>query len=277
MIFPDGTGPALLQCCIGGIPLNRVHEFEFKSGEARVNVDYDSTRQFLSYTPSEDYLTFIKNGEEELKVLREKGDQILNVREQQYQLEQKLDEERKYKEEQSIQAQREKQAMEKKKVQDEMRTSVGNEEQNKSSAIIAGLTAVGGAGALALFSSDSSNDEEGINITDEGKDNSAEEFNPPESLNESTTSNTSSLLDINKPISLSMSPSGSNQVLNNDRELSEIEDQDAMEQEVVASKFEEKKTKSPEFIDDGADAWLGALSEIMNEQDERDDETNDWQ
>ena len=275
LIFPDGTGPALLQCCISGIPLNRVHEFEFNSGEARVNIDYVSARQFLSFEPSEDYLTIIKNGEEELKALREKGDQILNVREQQYQLEQKLDEEKKLKEEQSIQEQREKQATEKRKVQDEKRASVVIDEQNRSSAIIAGLTAVGGGSALALFGSDS-NDEEG-NIADEAKDDSSEKINQPESLNESTVSKPSSLLDINKPISLSASLSGSNQVLNKDNQFSEIEDQDTIEQDLVSNKIEEMKTIIPEFVDDGSDAWLGALGEIMNEQDETDGESYDWQ
>ena len=66
LIFPDGTGPALLQCLIGGVPLNRVHEFEFQSGEVRLNVNYDTTHQYLSSTPSDEYLTYIKNGEEEL-------------------------------------------------------------------------------------------------------------------------------------------------------------------------------------------------------------------
>ena len=38
LVFPDGTSPALLMCLIAGIPLNRVHEFNFDPGEIRYNI-----------------------------------------------------------------------------------------------------------------------------------------------------------------------------------------------------------------------------------------------
>uniref|UniRef100_A0A7S2P922 Uncharacterized protein n=1 Tax=Leptocylindrus danicus TaxID=163516 RepID=A0A7S2P922_9STRA len=42
LIFPDGTGPALLSSLIAGIPLNRVHELQFSPGEIRMDITYES-------------------------------------------------------------------------------------------------------------------------------------------------------------------------------------------------------------------------------------------
>mmetsp|Transcript_12958 Transcript_12958/g.19121 ORF Transcript_12958/g.19121 Transcript_12958/m.19121 type:complete len:503 (-) Transcript_12958:108-1616(-) len=47
LIFPDGTGPALLSCMMAGIPLNRVHELEYASGEVRTDVNYETTLALL--------------------------------------------------------------------------------------------------------------------------------------------------------------------------------------------------------------------------------------
>lgn len=38
LVFPDGTGPALLACLMAGIPLNQVHRLEFGPAEIRRNV-----------------------------------------------------------------------------------------------------------------------------------------------------------------------------------------------------------------------------------------------
>lgn len=32
LVFPDGTGPALLSAMIAGVPFNRVHELEYQPG-----------------------------------------------------------------------------------------------------------------------------------------------------------------------------------------------------------------------------------------------------
>eukprot|EP00536_Pseudo-nitzschia_multiseries_P005332 jgi/Psemu1/190279/e_gw1.99.74.1 len=36
IVFPDGTGPALLSCMMAGIPYQEVHSLEFKPGELRL-------------------------------------------------------------------------------------------------------------------------------------------------------------------------------------------------------------------------------------------------
>ena len=48
LVFPDGTGPALLSAMIAGIPFKHVHEIEFESGEMRLDVTLESTKQLWS-------------------------------------------------------------------------------------------------------------------------------------------------------------------------------------------------------------------------------------
>lgn len=73
LIFPDGTGPALLSCLIAGVPLNRVHELNYQQGEVRMDVDYDSVRSFLPPVPSTDYQLALKDGSAQLEILRSKN------------------------------------------------------------------------------------------------------------------------------------------------------------------------------------------------------------
>ena len=47
LVFPDGTGPALLSALIAGIPLNRVHELDYEPGEARLNITMATTLALL--------------------------------------------------------------------------------------------------------------------------------------------------------------------------------------------------------------------------------------
>lgn len=42
LVFGDGTSPALLSCLIAGIPLNRVHEFNFAPGEVRYDMKMET-------------------------------------------------------------------------------------------------------------------------------------------------------------------------------------------------------------------------------------------
>lgn len=44
LVFPDGTGPALLSAMIAGIPYNEVHQLEYAPGEVRFDITYESTR-----------------------------------------------------------------------------------------------------------------------------------------------------------------------------------------------------------------------------------------
>jgi hypothetical protein len=71
LIFPDGTGPALLSAMMAGIPYNQVHELEFAPGEVRLDVTYESARA-LYQTKQNDpaYAVTIKQGRAKLAKLR---------------------------------------------------------------------------------------------------------------------------------------------------------------------------------------------------------------
>ena len=71
MVFPDGTGPALLSCMIAGIPFNRVHELEYAPGEIRLNVTMASTLKLFESTNLEGYNEKIESGKVELERLRD--------------------------------------------------------------------------------------------------------------------------------------------------------------------------------------------------------------
>ena len=45
VIFPDGTGPALLSCMIAGIPFSEVHALEFQPGEIRTDITVASVKE----------------------------------------------------------------------------------------------------------------------------------------------------------------------------------------------------------------------------------------
>jgi len=94
LVFPDGASPALLTCLIGGIPLERVHELEYKPGEIRLNVNYGNARDQIKSESSEEYIKQVEKGREQLKQLRENPDDILDVRDKEFEKEMVLEKER---------------------------------------------------------------------------------------------------------------------------------------------------------------------------------------
>ena len=91
LIFPDGTGPALLSCLIGGIPLNKVHEFNYEPGEVRCNVDYLSINAMATQQPPQSYFDILKRGKGQLQYLREHPNEKRNIKDLKFEQEQKLD------------------------------------------------------------------------------------------------------------------------------------------------------------------------------------------
>jgi len=93
LIFPDGTTPAVLTAAIGGMPLNRVHELNFKPGEVHFNVTYESARLRMPSPDNPDvlqstdeiYLEKIKRGRNELQILRDNPDAVINVKDLEFQ------------------------------------------------------------------------------------------------------------------------------------------------------------------------------------------------
>merc|ERR1712166_792059 len=67
VIFPDGTGPALLECMIAGIPYNEVHLLEYRPGEIRLDISVESITKLYNERKNDEvyyqnYLTKIQNG-----------------------------------------------------------------------------------------------------------------------------------------------------------------------------------------------------------------------
>jgi broad specificity phosphatase PhoE len=85
LVFPDGTGPALLSCMIAGIPLNRVHQLEYMPGEVRLDVTKASTLALLRTRENSDasteYKEILARGRNELERLRNMApEDIINVK-----------------------------------------------------------------------------------------------------------------------------------------------------------------------------------------------------
>jgi len=71
VIFPDGTGPALLSCMIAGIPYSEAHALEFKPGELRLDITPESVKELYEARKDDpEYLAIIEEGKENLKELR---------------------------------------------------------------------------------------------------------------------------------------------------------------------------------------------------------------
>lgn len=260
LVFPDGVGPSLLTCLIGGIPLNRVHEFEYKSGEVRLNINYDTAHEYLFSKPSEEYIRAIENGEEELKKLRSKSDNILNVREEQFLIEQRQleDDMKRKKEEDEKTAKKLKLDAMQNKTNSSKPIASGESGQN---IVVAGLTTLGVIGALFLFGGDSEENQE----VDHNTENSSSEI---VDRNKTPTLDVETLTGDDEDVSY-IAPL--EQGLTNSRSSSSTFD-------TGDSNFMKPKAAWDPDEDDGGDAWLGTLSEIMNDE-ERVSTKNDadWQ
>jgi len=82
LVFPDGTGPALLSAMMAGIPYNRVHELEFAPGEVRLNVTLPSVRTLWRAHQEQQesaYQAILAQGRENLAQLRA-GKEVVNLK-----------------------------------------------------------------------------------------------------------------------------------------------------------------------------------------------------
>jgi len=76
LVFPDGTSPALLSCLIAGIPLKDVHALNYEPGEVRISVDMPSTESLLKdKMTSPQYKEILAKGKTELVALRKEYEQ----------------------------------------------------------------------------------------------------------------------------------------------------------------------------------------------------------
>ncbi len=290
LIFPDGTGPALLSCLIGGIPLYRVHELNFLPGEIRQNVDYSSVNAIASVLPSPHYLEILERGRRELRQLRENPDIERNVKDLKFEEErvvaeaqrkerqeleereakrnelerrQKLEEERRKKEEQRIdrQMQAEQKELERRKMKE-------STDSNTTDAAIWGVVA-GGIGVVAstLVRSEQSFSEES-NVLLANSTQSATDADQPD---EADSVDVDELEVSSSDVATTNAETGSR----DDQPISMIEQTEIwVDGEDIAEAFESaaKTTNNNEQInlednyDDWGDAWLGTINEIMNDE-----------
>jgi broad specificity phosphatase PhoE len=95
LVFPDGTGPALLSAMMAGIPYNRVHELEFAPGEIRLNVTRDSVLELWKTKQGDTaYAGLVDKGRKRLKTLRETNE-FVNMKDQKIEAERLAIEQRK--------------------------------------------------------------------------------------------------------------------------------------------------------------------------------------
>ncbi|KAK1738386.1 phosphoglycerate mutase family protein [Skeletonema marinoi] len=285
LVFPDGTGPALLSCLIGGIPLYRVHELNFQSGEIRQNVDYNSVNAIATDLPSPYYSEILQRGRQELMQLRENPDEERNVkdlkfeeeravaeaqrkerqeleeretRQNEFERRQKLEEERRIKEEQR--KERQIQVQEREIERKRMREN----EDNSTSDISGG--AVGGGILLLAVSSVLANSKQSAVIdTDDNRDENG-------TLSNATIPETSSAPETNSAdideVEVSLSD-----VAKADTDSVELDQPITMDQNETAKVFElasatnidDEQINLEDSYDDWGDAWLGTINEIMND------------
>jgi hypothetical protein len=287
LVFPDSTGPALLTALIGGIPLNRVHELNMIAGETRINVTTQrALNDFLvtDTTTTTHYQEKLERGRQRLKELRNDPDSIVNVKDQQYEVERIEDEETKRKkeeietgrlaQEQAKRDQTQKLADDQKQQREKEKAASANVLQGSSSgngfdvAIPSLLASVGVVGAaLAAMGASNNKNETSIDTLPE-----TPESNEPNSPLENMT------------IRLSSPDVDSNLIENTTRE--KVFNNDDMSDDTSSSTTativqEEVRTIPPldprqvardamdQYLDadDGVDAWIGMLSDLVDEED----------
>ena len=251
LIFPDGTGPALLSAMMAGIPYNRVHELEFSPGEIRLDVTktsvlalWDSKQQDMS-----EYVGVLKQGRKQLAILRQQTGDIVSLKDARLE-EERIAMDKAYEEKET-----------KRKVMEENNQKEKWLERQKESlkeapispnavASLAGLSLVGGASLLALGSND---------------------------RKQGTTSGTGTSSSSPMPVV----ETGPNLLLNSSAPM-DLGWNDSMQKRSLFSPIERVKgemTKSEaaatameEYMDrdDGADDWLRSISEIVDEEEDTD-------
>jgi len=270
LVFPDGTGPALLTCLIGGIPLNRVHELEYRSGEVRLNVNYETSHAFLSREPSKEYSEAIVRGRGQLNGLRANPDKVFNVRDQQYAEEVRKDEEKKAELlAREVEAKKESDLAEKARLQQQQLqkmdgTATESSPVDSNALVVGGLTAVGAIGAASIFRG---TDEESSVDAVESFQTSTDDQQELEGADTPTMQKINGI-----PDSFSTTAFNIGEIVS---QASAKDDDDNAESSPTSDNASlPKSTKWDPDQDDGGMAWLGSLSEMMDEDEEDVDKVN---
>ncbi|GAX29522.1 hypothetical protein FisN_36Hh016 [Fistulifera solaris] len=248
LIFPDGTGPALLSAMIAGIPYNRIHELEFSPGEIRLDITKKSVLE-LWKTKQEDmseYLDVLEEGRKQLAILRKQTGDIVSLKDV------KLEEERIAIDKKYQEKERKRKIMEEKENQKLLARQRDTAEAPISPtafASLAGISLVGGASLLALGSKDRES------ITSEF-DKTAVKSSPVPVVE----SGPNMAFNVSAPMDLGLTESLQKRSL-----FTPIEpvNGEKTKSEAAATAMEAYMDR-----DDGAEDWLRSISEIIVEEDE---------
>lgn len=318
LVFPDGTGPALLSCLIAGVPLYRVHELQFQPGEVRCGIDYNSVNLMASRPPAQSYLDAIDRGRVELKQLRENPDILRNVKDLEFENERQrekelanvkeiesrkkeakqkeeaktreLEQKRKREEdEREKKAQAKARELEQRRKRDEVKRKIQKQRANgEDSPGVSNIgifaTIAGGLAVIAAsYAGSDDADEtasEGSNLAAYPVDDSVEDYDSTDAVR---VNETKAEPEVNSPvISVEDDKSDEENAIRCDEEVltadktveiaqganNETIGEDLVDEDMAAgdsTPSDGEIIQSAIDFDDWDDAWLGSMSEIMNE------------
>lgn len=256
LVFPDGTGPALLSAMMAGIPYNHVHQLEFAPGEVRLDVTPESTRALYQARQADiaDYLAMIEQGREQLPKLRA-AKNVQSLKDQKMEAEQRAIESA-YREKERLRLEREEREdrarLERLQQAEELRQASGT----------VSPTVVGAAGLMAVTGSVISL------MTDERMQKDKTTKKVP-----ATGPSQSSVLE---PPPATTDPNrlygpGPPRIVNGDKKSAFVPPTPPPPK---VDPREAAKRAMQEYLDqdDGGDAWLQSLANIIEEEEEEDDD-----
>lgn len=258
LIFPDGTGPALLSAMIAGIPYNRVHELEYTPGEIRFDVTMQSTLALWKEKQSVDgkaYNEIMKKGRVALMDLRathERGGTVTNLKDKQIE-EDRIGVEKEYQRQQQerIEAELQKETLRLKRQNDFIENQRSTDKLDMGAKTALGVAAIVGAGATPWYLSSNSTTAPTVN----------ESGTPHRHDNISTIGG--GLYSTPLDSSLTQSDTSRDEALLGQRNNNVVSKTNP-----TFDPKERAKIAMDEYMnrDDGSDDWLESIAQIINEE-----------
>jgi hypothetical protein len=288
LVFPDGTGPALLSAMIAGVPYNRAHELEYQPGEIRLNVTIDTTLAILKNKNREEYKSAITTGRKELKWLREMNpDEVISVKDQQLENDRlEMEEFMRKKEELRLAkeaADRSARDARERQIEDARKRSdfVGGGDDNTrlNSPVLLGVVGASVVGtALAAVGSNSDKDDASVSSDMVSPAANATETEQQSQVLGDLTIMERPLIDIPE-IRISDGEVSSSMSENNEQFVTSINGDRQTFPSPPRSRDPVKAADEAmqEYMDsdDGGNAWLGVMSDLMLQEDKAVDEDDD--
>jgi len=272
LVFPDGTGPALLMCMMAGIPLSEVHRLEFEPAQIRTNVTPETIRAWYQATLRDKeadarYQQTLAKGRESLAELRSRTEWT-NRKDEQLEAE-RLAYEEELAREKAKEAAAEEAAEKQRRARAAAVSSLSSEKSGSPNMLaLAGAVAVSSIGMAQLYRQaefDESAEEAARGTGDATSiTGTSSLFANMETSANATTSecDTISAAELSSPVAGS-SLYGNDGVngINGDTMAALLSEQER--KQVAAQAMDEYLEK-----DDGGNAWLSSLAQILDEDDD---------